>query len=296
MKKYALRTENPQSVLGGLVQAGISPSKIKSAYDEFLRSLCLSLKNNSAEPVSIELHDYVELEKIKQKLVDQNKVYLNFDSQSSLGGVVVGVSRRFDYTSGEQLGITSRPGYDELNDQLSRIISEHGKNLGIIEDDIFTGGTLRVMIKAVQDAGAEVESVISGISSTHSIDNVPVNAAIYYKPETLLELTDPRDYIFGASNGGLVVSYLGRKFRVPYCSPLVDVASRSSIDPTKIKAFSSDILDANIKLHSRLKTPATLASNFYPLALLDYSKVDRDSTLLEMLNKLKSSLGSVLTY
>jgi hypothetical protein len=290
MKKYALRTEDPQSVLGGLAQAGISPALVKDAYDEFLQSLCLSLRNNSAEPVSIELHDYIELEKIKKQLLDSNKVYLNFDSQSSLGGIAVGVSRRFDYNSGEQMGITSRPGYDELSDQLARIVNEHGNNFGIIEDDIFTGGTLRVMIKAIQDAGANVDSVISGISSTNEIDNVLVKAAIFYKPESLLELTDPRDYIFGVSNGGLVASFMGRKFRVPYCSPLVDVVNRSSISPTKVKAFSSDILESNINLHKSLGSFDILASNHYPKELLVKLNLGADISLGSMLSSLRQSL------
>lgn len=290
MKTYALRTEDPQNVLRSLLVSDISINAIQKAYDNFVDLLCASLKNNSAEPVLIEIHSFEDLEESKKKLLDPNKKYLNFDSQSSLGGVQVGVSRKFSYKPGEQLGITSRPGYDELNDQLSNILAQHGTKFGIIEDDIFTGGTLKVMIEAIQNLGAEVDSVISGISSTRKVDDVPVKAAVYYNPDTLLELTDPRDYIFGASDGGLVVSRFGRKFRVPYCSPLVDVAKRSSIDPAKVKVFSSDILDANIKLHDCLKTSNLPARLYYPKVLFDDLSLDADITVVEMLVKLEHHL------
>lgn len=290
MKTYALRTEAPQNVFRSLLVSNISTDAIQKAYDNFLDSLCASLKNNSAEPVLIEIHSFEDLEESKKKLLDPNKKYLNFDSQSSLGGVQVGVSRKFSYKSGEQLGITSRPGYDELHDQLSDIVAQHGTKFGIIEDDIFTGGTLKVMIKAIQDAGAQVNSIVSGISSTRQIDDVAVDAAIYYTPETLLELTDPRDYIFGASDGGLVVSHFGRKFRVPYCSPLVDVAKRSSIDPKKANTFSLDILDANIKLHDCLKTSQLPARLFYPRVFFNDIGLDADISVIDMLKSIKKCL------
>ena len=146
------------------------------------------------------------------------------------------------------------------------------------------------MIEAIQNSGAEVDSVISGISSTRKVDDVPVKAAVYYDSDTLLELTDPRDYIFGASDGGLVVSRFGRKFRVPYCSSLVDVAKRSSIHPAKVKVFSSDILDANIKLHGCLKTSKLPARLYYPKVLFDGLNLDADITVAEMLVKLEHHL------
>lgn len=191
----------------------------------------------------------------------------------------VGVSRQFDFYTSKQIGITSRPGFDELDNQLDRIKQLHGSTFGIIEDDIYTGGTLKYMIGLLNQHGINVTDVVGGISSTDHIDMVPIRAAAFYQRDSLLELTDPRDYVFGAKDGGLVVTYGGRKCRVPYDQAFVDIVSRSSLAQHHVMLFTRLIRAANWQLHSKLNSLHTPASLVYSAEILCHAGFSPAATI-----------------
>ncbi len=168
MKIYSLRLEDPLAILGHLAKPTTNAQAIPDAYNKFITVLTEALEQYALEPVTIELHNYADLETCKANNLEKNAQYLNFDSQSKLG-ISLGVSRHFDFLTSKQLGITSRPAFAELDDQINAIIENHGKTFGIIEDDIYTGGTLRYMLDYLNNRGITVTSIVSGISSTKSM-------------------------------------------------------------------------------------------------------------------------------
>ena len=268
MKKYVLRVENPETVMRWIVAETVSHGTLRNAYYDFVGSLVDALKLCMREPADITLHSYADLAATKLHLLDPAVSYLNLDSQDSYG-IPLGVSRQFDFMTGTQIGITSRPGWEDLPRQIDAIERPDNKKLGIVEDDIFTGGTLKHMIAFLSERDINIETIVSGVSSTKTINGIPVHSALYIEPEQLLELTDPRDYIFGALNGGLVVTHMQQKTRVPYCAPFTDVGQRSSISVSKTKVFSQMVAEANITLHSTLQTLNIPAKMLYPERVLE---------------------------
>lgn len=282
MKKYALRVEHASNILSSLNQHRLTEDKLEIAYDTYVKALIGTLKKNALEEVEIELHKFDELERIKKSYLDKSVKYLCLDSQSKLG-IELGVSRLFDLVTGKQIGITSRPGYPDLEEQIDRIKRTHGYEYGIIEDDIFSGGTLYFIIDLLEKQGVKINSIVAGVSSTKKIGNLDVSAGVYYRADNLLELTDPRDYLFGAANGGLVVEFKGSKFRAPYCPPLTDVVARSSIDPNKSEIFSKQIRLANLELHKTLGSLELRADRFYPKELLQHLGLETDITIGQLI-------------
>jgi len=196
----------------------------------------------------------------------------------------VGVSRLFDFRTFQQLGISSRPGCNELNFQLKQLKHRLGPSVGIVEDDIYTGGTLRCMINRLRQNGVAVTSVIAGISAAKAINGIAVQSAVFYAPVSLLELTDPRDYLFGARHGGLVVAYHGQKLRVPYDAAFVDLATRSSLDPAHVDMFTQDMRAANYRLHQSIRTLDYPAALWYPEDVLRSLGLNPTCTLRTLLS------------
>lgn len=284
MKKYVLRVENPETVMRWIVAETVSPVTLQSAYYDFVGSLVDALKLCMREPADIALHSYADLAATKLHLLDPAVSYLNLDSQDSYG-IPLGVSRQFDFMTGTQIGITSRPGWDDLFRQVDAIARTDNKKFGIVEDDIFTGGTLKHMIAFLSEREINIETIVSGVSSTKTINGIPVHSALYIEPEQLLELTDPRDYIFGAQNGGLVVTHLQQKTRVPYCAPFTDIGQRSSISVSKTTVFSQMIAEANRTLHSKLQTLDIPARILYPDRILEAIDMSGAFSIGDLLKK-----------
>lgn len=283
MKIYALRIEKPETVIGCLASNIITPNKLKTAYDKFILALVDAIHMCLREPVKVELHSFTQLEKQKSAKLNSTKKYLNFDSQSKLG-IPFGVSRRFNYVTSKQIDITSRPGFDELVNQSKQVIALYGNEFGILEDDVYTGSTLKFMIDFLEKQGMVIHSVITGVSSTQLIDSHYIDTCVYYQPDDLLELTDPRDYIFGAKQGGLVVSLANKKFRVPYCAPFVNIAARSSIAPEKTSDFSKYVTQANIQLLADIGSLNLKALLFFPNEFFEYHNIEKHLSLEQLLN------------
>jgi hypothetical protein len=89
------------------------------------------------------------------------------------------------------------------------------------DDDRATGGTLAAVVKALPP-GVHIARSEFALS-----------------PEAGEEVVDSRDFLLGASNGGLVVQLpSGAITRVPYLLPYADPSVRSGIPPTRVKTFS----------------------------------------------------------
>lgn len=267
-----------------IVADTVSRATLQSAYDDFVGSLVDALKLCMREPADVTLHSYADLAATKLNLLDPAVSYLNLDSQDSYG-IPLGVSRQFDFMPGTQIGITSRPGWDDLSRQVDAIARTDNKKFGIVEDDIFTGGTLKHMIAFLSEREINIETIVSGVSSTKTINGIPVHSALYIEPEQLLELTDPRDYIFGAQNGGLVVTHMQQKTRVPYCAPFTDIGQRSSISVSKTTVFSQMIAEANRTLHSKLQTLDIPARILYPDRILEAINMSGAFSIGDLLKK-----------
>jgi len=274
--------EQAELVLGNIPKRQKGGESLAELFDAFTNQLIRALKTCSAEAVQVECITFEKLEQTKAAMLNPNTKYICFDSQSKLG-IPFGVSRCFDLTTGLKLGITSRPGWNELHEQTTSLKQIHGTKFGIIEDDIFTGSTLRYMIEGFKRSGITITEIISGISTTHSVSDVPVRAVAYYDQHDLLEITDPRDYLFGARDGGLVVSNRGQKLRVPYDAGFVDVSARSSINKNKITDFTRLVRKANYYLHKSLGSLDYPARIFYPSELLCQTGLADNCTLGDML-------------
>lgn len=107
----------------------------------------------------------------------------------------------------------------------------------LIEDDSVSGNTIK------------------SINSLLNPNNVYINDYIFLTKvnnKNFFDVIDIRDFIVGAKNSGLYVSFIDTNIRVPYLEPYVNLNSRASIKITRQKEFSKKIWILNKKLYSQL--------------------------------------------
>ena len=204
------------------------------------------------------------------------------------GDLPLQVSRLFCLGGVADLGIANRPGTPLLEDQIAAInavFARQAQNLEqkieqarasgspelaaslerrldalrhegvkLVDDDMFTGGTVAGIIRRLKAAGVSVTEVIPQLQAGAPADlagqGVKVTPVVKYalQDRDQLDLGDLRDFIVGVS--GLVVKLpSGGRGRAPYVLPWVSPTARASVPPDLERSFSIAVLNANLKFY-----------------------------------------------
>jgi hypothetical protein len=173
------------------------------------------------------------------------------------------VSRGFLLGGRRQIGLVPRPGADPIGGQITSMLGyAAGKACTLIEDDICTGRTITRVIRLLRAAGIPVRRVVPGIRLEAAAEpgalEAGIESVLCYRTvpdtwgESAMELTDPRNYLFGLS--GLVVRLPdGSWGRAPYWLPFVRTSARVGIGvPADAeKEFAFLMLEANLRFFAR---------------------------------------------
>ena len=133
------------------------------------------------------------------------------------------ISRLFNIsTYYSEPNIINKPNYENIEKQIKSI--PIGK-YNLIDDDTYTGNTIRVVKELLNKNNIEIEKCI-----------------FLNKYQNILDIMDCRDLLIGRSDGGLFIKLPNNKIcRCPYLLPYVYPSSRTSID-------SKDDLDFSLRL------------------------------------------------
>jgi len=236
MKKYLFRDEGMWA-LQHLEIAGAEP-----AWNEFVSGLFEAFGWAFNDNIDIVNHS---LESLAGRLQEINCGWNTISIDPCIGGDIdVGISRVFLPGGKVDIGIAARPGFSSLAEQFSAI--PRGEYV-LLEDDIFSGGTIRQVITSFSQYDVSIKKLVCGFQvGEPSIDD-PIVALERYSSEMVVDLNDPRDFLAGAYKGGLVIQYPDKAYvRVPYVLPFVDSEARSSIPRQKVLEFSKKIWRLNI--------------------------------------------------
>lgn len=269
IKKYIFRNEG----ILALKEIRFNTKTYEKRYDlaylkvwqTFIKDLSEIIKSSVPEDTEIAVNDLKATEKEKKKLIGLQKI-VTMDSYNIFPHVIkLGVSRTFARGGIKLIGIGNRPGYPTLSKQIQEI-KKHIKDdpVVLIDDDVFSGGTIKNMAELLLKSGINVIDILVGVQiSRPDTTEIPINAVYKYSPEEVYELNDPRDFLIGSYEGGLVIKLGKDLVRAPYIAPFVDVTKRASISEDKTIRFSKEILNANrkfyISVEKILKRPLLLS-------------------------------------
>lgn len=276
-------------------------------WNQFISDLCTLIQKSlrSSQPIELNLHDALQLEREKEELIKNNPV-ITLDSYSTLNHAeIIGVSRIFQPGGKTKIGIGHRPGYRSVKNQLQTIKNKYQNTRFIlVDDDIFTGGTVREIIQMANMTGIEIERVVIGISLLNNNNfNIPVNAIYQYPLDEVLQLNDPRDFLFGAFEAGLVIKLSNSlHVRAPYMAPFVDVQALTGIPDEKARIFSLEVIKINESFFSNLEkslgisiTIVHMSKAFQDFLFYQYS-IKNDTPLIKVCKLISKHLSHGKNY
>ncbi|MFJ2441257.1 MULTISPECIES: hypothetical protein [unclassified Streptomyces] len=191
---------------------------------------------------------------------------------------VLRASRGFLLGGDRPVGLVPSPGTQSFHRQLAGLSADAEYTL--IEDDIFTGGTIKEVIRMVRRLGMKVGRVVPGIRLSSEVEDlipgVVVDPVMRYhilgdsKETRPLEIADPRNFLLGVS--GLVVCLPdGSWTRAPYWLPFVRAAARIGISPACEEEFALLAMRANLDFYSRIQKSLDVT-----IRISDFSPTVRD--------------------
>lgn len=154
----------------------------------------------------------------------------------------------------------NRPGSLALEEQLKLIPID---SYVLVDDDIASGTTMAIVETLLNSHGINIHHKTSLIENNNN---------------SLFDVVDARDFIIGATHGGLVVQTPLGKTRVPYVFPFVNLITRAKLDAKNSLAFSKQIWILNYKLYLNSKITVGQIKN------QDFTKLgfDKDQTIEEI--------------
>ncbi len=226
-------------------------------YDAYFARLADTLQWGFAAKGSFELHIY-DPDSLDKKVREKAGGFpiVSLDPLMSRNVLEHKVSRGYYLGGQNDFGQVARPGCAPLTSQaqdISRAL--HNSATTLVEDDVFSGGSVTASIRSLQNEGVTVNKLIPGIQvgtptalETMGVEIDPV--VIYTTQEGVdifdkVDLGDPRDYLLGAS--GLVIKMPSGNFgRAPYILPFVSAHARAGIPQEMEREFSHRVLNANL--------------------------------------------------
>lgn len=157
----------------------------------------------------------------------------------------------------------NRPGSNSLNLQANKIKESVGDvPVCVVEDDIFSGGSVIRALSSLREAGVTIKKLVVGIQvgTPTKLDQmgIVVDPVVVYKSTDgsnifdKVDLGDPRDYLLGAS--GLVERLPDGSYgRAPYILPFVSTSARASISRELEVEFATRVLMSTVEFFFRVE-------------------------------------------
>lgn len=169
-------------------------------------------------------------------------------------------SRGFLLGGEKHVGLVPSPGARSFHRQMATLPVDTEYTL--IEDDIFTGGTIKEVLRMLQRRGVRIGRVVPGIRLSDGADDlIPgfmVDPVLRYRildsseKTHPLEIADPRNFLLGIS--GLVVRLPnGNWTRAPYWLPFVRASARVGVSAECEEEFALLAMQANLDFYSRIQ-------------------------------------------
>lgn len=230
---------------------------LTDAYRRFQAELHRALRDYAPESARPDLHlvDGVAVgREIRARIRTARAVSLD---PLVTGVTPLNISRSFEPGGRVPGGLVARPGSPPIASQTAHLRRTlGGEACVLVEDDIYTGGTITGVLTFLADAGIRVAKVVAGIIAGPVAPDslgVPVEAVLRYTGAAdRIDIADPRNFLLGVS--GLVVRLpTGGWGRVPYWLPFVATSARVTTDPARDTAFAQAMVRANARFYEQVE-------------------------------------------
>jgi hypothetical protein len=254
-----------------------TPSFDDNFYGQIQSDLISAVKTALGPNVTVETVRMAELSKdvlglayTKCKTNESIIVSTCREFAEPMKGITLDINRLVDI-NGETIGIGPRPGCDTIADQLDKIkYHASGKPVVLVEDGIFSGGTVQYVVNSLQSVGVVVSHVIVGFvfpSSEANIDKLRatgIEVAWLKEFEELLDWVPDHDFlplvpncgkVIGVKPFGLPTPYYsseGLGYSVPYVYPFAPVESWASVPEDSKRDLAKKCISLSQQIYTKL--------------------------------------------
>lgn len=188
------------------------------------------------------------------------------------------VNRLVTFT-GSEVGIGQRPGYPAMHLQVNTLVTQaDGNPYVIVEDGLFSGNTMRQVIRAFEKAGAHVIMVVAGfqfpraqqaiteLTTDPSVKREIEVATVYdLVPEQLVDWMPDHDFfpfvpncgrVLGVNMGEHAIPYYNRNgtsYSIPYLSTYCDMERWTSLPARAGTEFTRTCLGLTTQLFQEIE-------------------------------------------
>lgn len=218
------------------------------------KSFSAPKKPDVEQPIKVTIYDSEEQNQYAQELYRTTPHVLNLDVRTNEQGGI-NASRLFNLADGQlrAVDLIARPTFPALNEQIAQIMP--GDYL-LVDDDIATGTTLNLLMGMLPDT-VRVTSIRTLFNYSRRMLSQKSENAISYE---VLDVVDQRDFILGASSGGLVVTLpSGELARAMYVYPFISLYSRATLPLSAQLASSIEVWRLNAELYESVWSDKVLA-------------------------------------
>lgn len=252
-----------------------------SADDPFFRRIQADI----VDAVQVAIGDNIRVRTVSMSELAGDVLSLAYRTRKTEGSLIVSTCREFAEPmkgitldinrmvdeSGVSLGIGPRPGSEDLDEQLRLIkLHAHDRPVVIVEDGIFSGGTVQFIVERCRRAGIEVSQVLVGFrfpGSQERIDalrEMDVEVAWLEEFGDLLDWVPDHDFlpmvpncgrILGVKPFGEPVPYYSLQraaFSIPYLHPFSPVEDWASIPASTKRDLAKICLSLSQQIYTKL--------------------------------------------
>lgn len=167
------------------------------------------------------------------------------------GGHAIEINRLVD-VNGQQIGLGPRPGFENIDNQIRKIT---GNKIVIVEDGIFTGGTVRYLINKFSEAGKRVTAIVAGFNCNQAdiswSDNQCYDLFTTQSFDKIIDWVPDHDFLPFIPGSGKVVGtdiggnyypfydYRHATYAIPYIKPFGPISEWASIPNDKANKLSA---------------------------------------------------------
>lgn len=231
------------------------------AYNRFISFFSDVLGVLKSSSFETEIHIFDE-DVLEQQLLEKakNEKYLLsldplLDASKDERILSLSASRHYAPLGNVRMGIYERPGTDNLEEQYQMLFEKfQGESIALIDDNMYTGGTVKDLIQKLKKHHIQVHRVYVGMQFNHKVRfSCPLESVVdYSKIKIPMDLADPRDYLIGS--GGLVVEHEEGIGRLPFLYPFISPTQRLSIPAEMENLFSQQMWHFNLLFFNEIET------------------------------------------
>lgn len=164
------------------------------------------------------------------------------------------------------------------------VIFKNEKDLAfdnLFDDDSISGNTIRMLEEKKGERFSTKSFLINLVRDR------------FFKGKKIIDVVDARDFVLGAKEGGLYVETKnGKRFKVPYIYPFVNLTTRANIPDEKQINFTIDILKLNRAIYtSNNKSISEISEDLVKLA--EYLNIEKNISILQMIDLLLTKTVSL---